>query len=173
MPGRLDPVDQAHVVQTRPVIADHVIEIDDPWKLARSFNSAAIARNDLAPPALMSLITAARSAARAVALLERACRAFAQSAAVVPLPQCLNALSCRFRRAPGRLLRCTVAYRESTLLAGRKEPASRPDVVQSADPTARHRDVHSAKFLRAVDENAWMNAFGGALRRAAQRCRGR
>jgi hypothetical protein len=30
-----------------------------------------------------------------------------------------------------------------------------------------------ADAMKDAGENAWMNAFGGALRRAAQRCRGR
>jgi hypothetical protein len=55
--------------------------------MSRAFNSLAMSPKDLAPAAVMSSITGARSAARAFADADRACRALAQSPAVPGRPR--------------------------------------------------------------------------------------
>ena len=84
--------------------------------IPRSFNSFAIERSEFAPAVRISSMTGARSAARAVAARDLACRAFAQSAVVPARP----------RNPPSRLPRALAAARaapcglKSSLLHARR-----------------------------------------------------
>ena len=143
--------------------------------MSRAFSSPATSPNDVAPAALMSSITGARSAARAFADADRACRALAQSAAVPGrprkppsrFPRALAAASAERVRSEINFASCSamaaIAHAERRLQFSRTSDSIRArNSVPGTPAYSEHYAIHCAAAESVQDILERLGGPGGS-----------